>query len=479
MKALNLTTTLNIKIVILVSLLIVTTTAYNYWLSLERENRHNIRYLISIADFLADRVPENAFSDIALPPTGIKPSSQDQIEALNEKLQPILDEVCIPIKGIKFGFYAKSCANIVALGPDLDRSLLINSDEKKLEEMHNSTAPQLIEKEHSFLWHGEKVVTYTIPIMENGVIVGQAFASINQSRVDSVMWKRTTYAFLGAFIMLLICIVIFHELFVKLKKDLMEFAESIVAGKAYTHDASNSEFAPILNYISEQTEKMTQLDRLNIVGEMAAGLAHEIRNPMTTVKGFLQYLSKKAEFNKQKENFSVMIAELNRANEIITEFLSLSKNKAMDFQTQDLNAIIQDIYPLLMTTAAYHKCKLNLSLGELPMVSLDKNSIHQLLSNMVRNAIDAMPTGGNIDIMTDSVDASVILSIKDSGIGIAEEIKDRLFTPFFTTKDNGTGLGLAICCRIVQRHGAILNMESELGKGTTFTITFNNEPSSK
>jgi len=472
MKSFNLTTALNVKIVSVVLLLMITTTTYNHWLSLQEENEKNIKRLVSITDFLIKNKPANAFSEIAARQSATHASVQDQVLAFNKELQPILKDLFIPIDIIKFGFYSRQYESIVAIGPQFDKSLLVGVDSTRVNGIYQGNTEQLIEKRNSIVWYGANTIIYIKPVEEHGVIVGHAFASINQNAVSSAIWKRTTNTFLGAFLMLLVCVIIFRELFVKLKKDLQLFAESILAGQSSNYHSEISEFTPILNYISEQTEKMTHLDRLNIIGEMAAGIAHEIRNPMTTVRGLLQFMGNKQEFTKQKENITLMISELDRANSIITEFLSLAKNSVMVFSENNLNTIIQDIYPLLQADALCNDCEIELNLNNLPNVSVDQNSIRQLIFNIVRNGIDAMPEGGIISISTKFTGPRALLSIKDSGIGIPLELRDKLGTPFFTTKEHGTGLGLAICYRIVQRHAATLIVDSELGKGTTFTIEF-------
>jgi signal transduction histidine kinase len=168
-----------------------------------------------------------------------------------------------------------------------------------------------------------------------------------------------------------------------------------------------------------------------------------------------------------------MIDELDRANSIITDFLSLAKNKTMEFSETNLNTIVHDMYPLLQADALLNNCEVKVALGDVPNVSVDQNSIRQLILNLVRNGLDAMPGNGVIYIHTEAVGSKVLLSIKDCGIGIPPEIKDKLGTPFFTTKETGTGLGLAICYQIIQRHESTLTIDSELGKGTTFTMSFN------
>jgi len=473
MKSLNMTTILNVKIICVVVLLMITVTAYNHWLSLQEENEKNIKYLISITDFLAKKKPVNYFSELSQRQDVTTLSVQDQILLLNTELQPILNDVCIPTNTIKFGFYSKQYESIVAIGPQPDISLLIGITPNQFTESYNTNIEQLYEKKNSIVWHGATIINHVKPIEEHGVVVGHVFASINQDAVSASIWKKTMNTFLGAFLMLLVCVTIFHELFIKLKEDLLVFAESIVAGHRYHSSNEITEITPILQSISEQTEKMTRLDRLNIIGEMAAGIAHEIRNPMTTVRGLLQFMSNKPQFINQKENFSLMIDELDRANSIITEFLSLAKNKAMEFSEYNLNTVIHDIYPLLQADALSHNCEVQLALQDIPDIFLDQNSIRQLLFNMVRNAVDAMQNHGIITISTETNDATVQLSIKDCGTGISWEIRDKLGTPFFTTKEQGTGLGLAICYRIVERHGATLTVESEPNIGTTFTITFN------
>lgn len=473
MKKFTFTTKLNFKIVSIVLLSMMMVTAYTHWLSLQEENDKNSKLLIAITDFLVKKRPAGSFSRGMITHDMTNEEIHEQILLTNQELQPLLNNLFVPPNIIKFGFYSRQQESIVAIGPQYDASLLSNINTKRLQEIYSTDSDQLIEKKSFLLWHGANTMIHVRPIKENGIIIGHAFASINQDAVSANIWKRTIYTLLGAFLMLLVCVVIFRELFIKLKTDLEAFAEAILDGNTSHFHSEIAEFTPILNYISEQTEKMTRLDRLNIIGEMAAGIAHEIRNPMTTVRGLLQFIGNKHEFVNQKENFELMINEIDRANSIITEFLSLAKNRAMEFSENNLNNIIHDIYPLLQADALRNNCDIHLALDNIPNVSVDPNSIRQLILNLVRNGIDAIQESGLIEIHTQTDSRKVYLSIKDSGIGIPPEIKDQLGTPFFTTKEKGTGLGLAICFRIVQRHSAILMIDSELGKGSVFTIAFN------
>lgn len=219
----------------------------------------------------------------------------------------------------------------------------------------------------------------------------------------------------------------------------------------------------------EFEKEMARLDRLNLIGEMAAGIGHEIRNPMTTVRGFLQILGEKEECAKYKEYFGLMIDELDRANSIITEFLKLAKNKTVDKKLINLNDEIKILLPLIQSDAVKNDKYIVLGLQGIPDLLLDEKEIRQVIFNLVRNGLEASPTGSDLTIRTFSDGDDVVLAIQDSGKGISPEVLERIGTPFFTTKDNGTGLGLAVCYSIAARHNAKIEIETGVN-GTTFSI---------
>jgi two-component system, sporulation sensor kinase E len=229
----------------------------------------------------------------------------------------------------------------------------------------------------------------------------------------------------------------------------------------------------VLTDITERVhleKEMARLDRLNLIGEMAAGIAHEIRNPMTTVCGFLQMSKHNSEL-LTTEHIDLMMKELGRANAIITEFLNLAKNKVSNQSKQPLNPIIQSLFPLIQAEAMLSDKHVLLQLDECHDLYLDEKEIRQLVLNIALNGLDAMEAGGVLTIRTYCGESDVLLEIIDSGSGIKQEIIEKIGTPFFTTKDEGTGLGLAICYSIAERHHAEISIDTS-SKGTTFKILF-------
>lgn len=223
---------------------------------------------------------------------------------------------------------------------------------------------------------------------------------------------------------------------------------------------------------SKRVEKeIAFLERLNLIGQMAAGIGHEIRNPMTTVKGFLQLMSRKEDFLDHKDHFTMMISELDRANSIISEFLSLAKKKSVGLERKNLNAIIETILPLIQADALKGDMCIKTFLNEVPDQLLDEKEIRQLILNLTRNGLESMSPGGSITIKTMVDQGEILFIVQDEGKGIEKEILDQIFNPFFTTKNSGTGLGLPVCHSIATRHNAKIDIDSSPA-GSTFTVRF-------
>ncbi len=230
----------------------------------------------------------------------------------------------------------------------------------------------------------------------------------------------------------------------------------------------------LIRDITEHTmleNEFARIEQLKTIGQLSAGLVHEIRNTLTTVRGFLQFLGSNEELHAYGKYFDLMISELDGANHLINEFLTMAKENESNFAWQDLNHLIRALYPVLANEARQNNHKIELALGEINDIYMDGNQIRQLIVNLVNNGLEAMQQAGVIMIKTYSQGENVILSVEDQGKGIDPEILPLIGTPFFTTKEQGTGLGLSICNNIAARHKAETNIESNR-EGSIFSVCF-------
>ncbi|MCO4851100.1 sporulation two-component system sensor histidine kinase KinE [Bacillus vallismortis] len=222
----------------------------------------------------------------------------------------------------------------------------------------------------------------------------------------------------------------------------------------------------------ELEERLRKSDTLHVVGELAAGIAHEIRNPMTALKGFIQLLKGSVE-GDYALYFNVITSELKRIESIITEFLILAKPQAIMYEEKHVTQIMRDTIDLLNAQANLSNVQMHLDLmDDIPPIYCEPNQLKQVFINILKNAIEVMPDGGNISVTIRSLDQEhVLISLKDEGVGMSEDKVRRLGEPFYTTKERGTGLGLMVSYKIIEEHQGKIMVESEEGKGTVFHLT--------
>ena len=240
---------------------------------------------------------------------------------------------------------------------------------------------------------------------------------------------------------------------------------------AYPYQEGLTVFFRDITELKRQQKELGRLERLNLIGQLAAGISHEIRNPLTTVKGFLQLFGVKPQYENDKEYLDLMIAEIDRANTIISDFLSLAKANSDNIIPLNINEVINKVLPMVQADAYNNNKEVIVDLKKLPQIMVNENEIKQLILNLVRNGLEATAEQGRVIISTFIKEDKVVLAIKDQGNGIPQEIQGKIGTPFFTTKDTGTGLGLAISMGIAQRHGAVLEFETG-NQGTIFQTLF-------
>lgn len=239
-------------------------------------------------------------------------------------------------------------------------------------------------------------------------------------------------------------------------------------------DLGHSGFLTVLNDVSlyhDLKDVFNRLEELNLVGKIAGSVAHEVRNPLTVVRGHLQLLGWDKTLTKYYEQLETMIMEIDRAVEILSELLYMSKPSKPKMERQNINDILNKLFQLLNAEALVNLHEVTYELHEVPDVMVDKKRFRQVVLNLVNNGFQAMENHSKIIIRTYAKDGKVYFSVKDHGKGIPPEVLKKLGTPFMTTKANGTGLGLASCYSIIAEHNAKIEVDTG-PQGTTFTIIF-------
>jgi len=222
----------------------------------------------------------------------------------------------------------------------------------------------------------------------------------------------------------------------------------------------------------ERFRRMLRADKLATIGELAAGAAHEIRNPLTAIKSSLQYLKTKSQDEKQTNLLNSALKETGRIDEILSGLLSFSRPSEIKKEKENLLETLEESLQLISFQVKNQKIKVTLDFPSAPVfLNGDKAQLKQLFLNLFLNSLQAMKDGGELKIeVNSSADGKALVSIADTGEGIPEENLDKIFDPFFTTKKGGTGLGLSICYGIVQSHQGEIEVKSKIGQGTTALI---------
>lgn len=233
-------------------------------------------------------------------------------------------------------------------------------------------------------------------------------------------------------------------------------------------------------------EQLLQYEKLSALGRLTANVAHEIRNPLTSLGGFARRLYKKvADSTREKEYCEIIVSEVNRLERILDNVLTFSKNLTLHIKDEDINQILEKNIQSYERICKERGIKIQMSLGEVPQIRIDKEQIIKSINNILSNAIDSMPKGGTLTITTGKEYLNdityVVVKITDKGEGIAEDKLCFIFEPFFSTKAvgtlTGTGLGLSISRKIIEEHCGFIKAESAVGKGSTFSLYFPYQPS--
>lgn len=220
-------------------------------------------------------------------------------------------------------------------------------------------------------------------------------------------------------------------------------------------------------------EQLRHADRLGTVGKLASGVAHELGTPLNVVSARAKMIVRgESEGDEVREDARVIVEQTERMTRIIRQLLDFARRRAPARELVDVRALAASILSMLEPLAARHRVTLALEPGSAVEAELDVGQIQQVLTNLVMNAIQAQPDGGRVELRVERAGELALITVRDEGAGMTREVRERIFEPFYTTKDvgEGTGLGLSVVHGIIEEHGGRIAVESELGRGTCFTV---------
>ena len=322
-----------------------------------------------------------------------------------------------------------------------------------------------------------------------GQIVGMLYVGAKQAAFQSLLDTFRREVFLIAAATILLAILIAIPLSLSISRPITDLAGATrrvaqgdwsvrvpVSGLREIRTQAES-FNTMVETLQETQDQLVQTEKLASIGQLAAGVAHEINNPLGSVLLYADILCKETpeENKQQREDLQMIIREANRCKTIVNDLLNFSRQNEVLAQEIDLNTMLHELVKEQQKQELYLSVEILEDLDPaLPSIQADPLQLHQVLVNLMHNAAEAMPDGGELTLRTRSGPAPgfVAIEVQDTGSGISEENMKRIFTPFFTTKPigKGTGLGLAIIYGIVKMHQGQIKIQSEVGKGTTFTI---------
>jgi signal transduction histidine kinase len=237
--------------------------------------------------------------------------------------------------------------------------------------------------------------------------------------------------------------------------------------------------APLRDTLTQSRAVIERQEKLASLGVFATGIAHEIRNPLTAIKVRLFSLKQShPPGTSETEDIEVIGTEIDRLERIVKDFLQFARPAEPEFKIVSAAALLESIRDLLSSELAKRSVELKIETARDHLIEIDAGKIKQVLLNLVQNAAESMATGGTISLSTrigrrvlsGRPTRVVMIDVRDTGAGMPPEIQKRLFDPFFTTKEYGTGLGLPISARIVEKHGGVMEYQTQPNQGTTFTI---------
>ena len=410
-----------------------------------------------------------------------------KVATLNAELAPFTDAVAEAYPGIGVGYYSIDLDAIITYGPSdiyADKVGLPISPSHQGRIVMETGIPRVQEGD---LVRGQ-IMNAMHPVKRGDRVIGYVWANELTAdiiaQINVISWQIA--------LTILLCLVIGSIGVAFVVDHLAEDIEGINRGVrrirgdlSFRLQPPNGEVGEIANAINEMAqalvlqkkleEQVQRADRLSLIGEMAAGMAHEIRNPLMAIRGFAQLQGEESTSQEQKEYNDIIVREVDRMNQLIEQLLYFSRPTLAHLADVNVNDVLKNTLILVDMRAKSSRILFASELAaELPQVRANEEQLEQVFLNLLINAIQAIPKEGLIRIVSrfDAEQARVHVAVTDSGSGIAPENLDKLFDPFFTTKETGTGLGLSVAHHIMEIWGGTIEVESVLGKGSTFTLIF-------
>jgi signal transduction histidine kinase len=358
--------------------------------------------------------------------------------------------------------------------------------------------------------NGEPAASYLIPIRnkpechrchgKSEVLMGGLLLSISlkEMKLDISQYRQRIF-FLFTLIAMAISIstiLAVNRIFLKPLNRIQKGAEAIGKGDfrhlipvssndeigdlAKTFNQMSTQLKESFESIQKSQERVTQAEKLSALGHLSARLAHELRNPLTSIKMILQaILDGSPTPEMKKEDAEVILKEVKKLDTVLTHFLTFAKPTRLELRSLNLGHVIEEVFSLMKTELDRSGVEVFQEISGLPEIKGDYEKMRQVLINLLHNSIQAMPEGGKLKIGVQEIfengQRKVLLRVEDSGQGIPEEYQKKVFDPFFTTKEGGTGLGLSIVYSIVKEHQGSIDLQSQVGHGTVFAVAFTQE----
>ena len=434
---------------------------------------------------LLDASMPGSFDDIVIARKLTHASKEERLTAINSDLRAITDRVAASYPGIGVGYYSKDLDAILTYGPSAEYGhtigLSISSDHEGRLVMETGQEMVQIGK----LVRGD-IMNAMHPVIRNNQVIGYIWANELTAEIDAQLGGMKRNIFLTILAGLLLGLsgsvyVLGHFMknIDRLKEDILLFRYDLDHQLPLLGNEMD-EISEVVNEVVTELaakrkleSRVLQAERMAAAGEIAAGLAHEVRNPLTAIRGFAQLLEEEIKDPIHNQYLKVIVQETQRMNRLIEQLLYYAKPTEPCLQNIYVNAILENTLLLLASRLHQHNIIVKRKLTRpLPAVFVDPEQLKQVFLNILINAVQAIGDNGEITLSTgfSRDDASVEISIKDNGPGIPPENMPRLFDPFFTTKESGTGLGLSVTFRLVESWGGLIRAESHIAQGSTFTV---------